>query len=140
MTDLPTRERRPGGGGVGSRNEAPAGELHDDNTRNRQLVSTEIEIKALSRGLAALIEAAIEIKDVLDGDTDLKPEEDHGVEDEAHGAVDEHNDAELGWANEGSQLRLHGDGSGVDREPTLGANGCTNGTDHLRGWKVLPTN
>jgi hypothetical protein len=38
----------------------------------------------------------------------------------------EDGDAELGWANEGSQSRLHGDR--LDREPTLGARETTYGT------------
>jgi hypothetical protein len=90
---------------------------------------------------------------VLDGDPDLEepgdleptmgaPEGRQSPHDWAWTPLDEaehdDGDAELGWSNEGSQKRLHADGSGLDREPSLGANGGSNGSDHLSGWR-MPT-
>ena len=86
----------------------------------------------LQRGIALL--------DALDAtSTDLEPETDRGIDDDPHDPLDSGDaDAELGWANDGSQARLHGDGSGTEREPTLGATGLSYGSNAYSWWRPTP--
>jgi len=47
------------------------------------------KVRQARRRLCRIIEEMVELLDRIDGDTDLEPEEDAGVEDERHDEMDE---------------------------------------------------
>ena len=108
----------------------------DINIERGQLLALRRAIATTIEGLRDVADSLLAAVDAVDGDRVLEEDDPDGgnIEDEPQRDNGE-DDAELGWANEGSQARLHADGSGLDREPTLGARECFSGTNHLWGWK-----
>ena len=101
--------------------------------QRRRFDALQAEIERTLHEMAATLQRGIALLDAIDAPTtDLEPEVDAGIEDAAAELDYGEDDAELGWANNGSQALLHG--SRDELEPTLGATGCVNGTDHLWGW------